>query len=334
MEKADIWSSEEKSVIDSVSKQLINSGKETEHAQLHKNLTAVKYQAEALSLYPSILKSNHLGDVKRTVETLVKVLSEKYRDEDVFVMPTKAVLGKSIEIGKINLLYLVNRLAEAVSDDCSLQEEIFGFIMNRMLSIMTEDVLLELLGEPIRTELKEKAAKKLAEIWESRDTQVSNSFPELRKMWLIRRESMPVFGTLLGTHEYISLYKNADEICRNYVLHASTYPNEASALEEFLFGLSFEELGIVKKALSNSSKGCVKREEVASILGKESIYLSIKNDDPLELYRFFNHRRKRAISRWHAKSNGPRRTFEEYFMAYILAQNTSEESKKTQMISE
>ncbi len=319
MNITDIWTLKESAILEKVSKHLASRKMSKESSQFRKTVTAIEHQTKAFSLYPSILQSNQMGDSKRDIESLIAILSKRYRDEDIFVMPTKATLGRSIEVGKINLLYMANHLACASKPGIRIQKEVYGSIMNRLLSLMVEDVLLEILSEPIENNIKEGAAKKLADIWENRISTDKVFIPELRKMWLIRRESIPVFGTLLGTHEYISLYKNTEQTCRSYILHASSFANEAAALEEFLFGLSYEELRIVKKRLADSTKGCIRREEITDILKKESIYLSSEIEDPMELYRFFNHRRKQAVSRWYTKSRGPRRTFEEYFMAYILS---------------
>jgi len=89
-------------------------------------------------------------------------------------------------------------------------------------------------------------------------------------------------------------------------------------LEEFLFGLNFEELCNIKKAMVSSGKCCIDRDEVQKIIGNDKLFFFDSSGDPLELYRFFNHRRKRALSRRHAGMRGPIRTFEENFMAFLL----------------
>lgn len=319
-----IWTEQEQALLHRVSDHLVRAERPDDLRVLQKYLAALDCQADALSHYPSITESSRIGGSERNIDTLVAALGERYPDEDVFVMPTKAILGRCLEIARINLLYMVRYLMRSLMDDATVQNEIYGCIMNHMLSVMTEDVLLQILGDPVRNDVKALAAPVLARMWERRVSAEAHSFsPELSNMWLMRRNLTPIFGTLLGTHEYISLYQNVDALCRDYILLASKVPDEASALEEFLFGLPYEELNIVKQYLSQQKKTSIHRADVAKVLGKESIYLSNRMDDPLELYRFFNYRRKRAVSRQLTRSQGPVHTFEENFMRHLLLRGDS-----------
>ncbi|NLL12774.1 MAG: hypothetical protein GX267_05170 [Fibrobacter sp.] len=321
MVKKEMWTPEETSFLNAACEKLAQSGMVDLYKKLDENLVALEHQANALALYPSILDSNRLGGTERNLETLVSALSDRYREEDVFVLPTKAILGRSYEIGKINIFYMLKRISVLLPKNIDILggEDPLSFVMNRMLSIMTEDVLLDLLSDNVFKAAKPVAAKALAEIWERRISADSISFnPELRKMWLIRQSSVPIFGTLMGTHEYIALCKQADDVCLKYIMHSSDVPDEASALEEFLFGLNYEELCDIKKTMASSGKTCIDRDEVKKIIGNDRLFFFDSSGDPLELYRFFNHRRKQALSRRHAGMRGPIRTFEENFMAFLL----------------
>lgn len=322
MNQQSLWTNEEHALLCMVSEHLIRENRTGDLQILQNNLTALNCQADALSLYPSITEGSQISGSVRSIDTLVAALGKKYPDEDVFVMPTKAILGRCIEISRINLLYMVCYLVRPIDTNSALKDEIFSYIMNHMLSVMTEDVLLQILGDPTRNDVKDAAAPVLAQIWEKRLSVAAHSFsPELSNMWLIRRNLIPVFGTLLGTHEYISLSQQVDVLCREYIFRASEFPDEAAALEEFLFGLPFEELNIVKEYLLRSKKTCINRNDITTILDKDSIYLSNTVDDPLELYRFFNYRRKWAVSRQYTRHQGPIHTFEENFMRYLLMAN-------------
>ncbi len=323
MNQESVWSPEEDALITMISKRLIHENQISDYQIMQKNLAALKYQFDALSLYPSITECSQISGSTRNIDTLVAALGENYRDEDVFVMPTKAMLGRCFEISRINLLYMLYHLVCPIDAGSPHKDDIFGFIMNHMLSVMTEDVLLQILGDTTRNDAKDLAAHVLARIWEKRLSAAAHSFsPELHNMWLIRRNLIPVFGTLMGTHEYITLYQDVDIMCRDYILRATEFPDEAAALEEFLFGLPFEELNIVKDYLFRSGKTSACRDDIVRILGKDSIYLSNQVDDPLEIYRFFNYRRKCAVSRQHTRNNGPICTFEENFMRYLLPRKT------------
>ncbi|HPD48250.1 MAG TPA: hypothetical protein P5279_01550 [Anaerohalosphaeraceae bacterium] len=323
MNQQSIWTDEEEALIGTVLERLVSEDRADDCQVMRKNLAALECQFDALSLYPCIAECSRISGSERNIDTLVAALGNKYPDEDVFVVPTKALLGRCFEVSRINLLYMVGHLVPP-SDAASaaIRDEAFRYIMKHMLDVMTEDVLLQILGDPMQNDAKGPAANVLAQIWEKRASAQRHAFsPELSNMWLIRRNVIPVFGTLAGTHEYISLYQDVDGVCRDYIMRATQYDEEAAALEEFLFGLPFEELEIVKSGLLRSKKPCANREDIVRILGKDSIYLSSKAEDPLEIYRFFNYRRKCAMSRRYTQSNGPVCTFEENFMRYLLLKN-------------
>ena len=65
----------------------------------------------------------------------------------------------------------------------------------------------------------------------------------------------------------------------------------------------------------------IDQADIKRLLGKESIYLSERGEDPLELYRFFNYRRTCAARRKYGGGSGPTRTFEENFMRFLLERN-------------
>lgn len=322
MESPEIWTEDERKLLDLVMTELRREERRHDLKILDDNLEALRLQAEALSLYPAITEETRVSGSGRNVDTLVAALGERYHDDDVFVMPTKALLGRTFELSRINLLALVRRLLGPGDAGRSSRGYVESAMLARLLAVMTEDVLLEILGYERDKELRRRAAHVLARIWDRRLEALGHPFiPELADMWLMRRNLIPVFGTLLGTQEYISLYLTVDEVCQDYIERATGAPDEAAALEEFLFGLPFEELRDVKRHLDSAGLASIGQTDVKRLLHKESIYLSERGEDPLELYRFFNHRRKRAARRKYGGGPGPVRTFEENFMRFLLERN-------------
>jgi hypothetical protein len=319
-----LWTASEKAMVDTIVSRVDNAGLTNLREQIDESLKALEYQAKALSLYPSILQSNKLGGSERNLKTLVTVLLERYRDDDIFVLPTKAILSRSFEIGKINFLYMLYHACSVLKEhNIVIEENPYDAINLKIISIMTERVLLDLLSYDNRDTVRETAATTLAELWEGRITPESMLFtPELRNMWLIRKTITPVFGTLLGTHEYFSLFRNADEKCRRYIMFSTSIPDEMFALEEFLFGLTYEELHTVKSELNRQERSLFNKNDIAELIGHKSLFFmnTDQNPDPIELYRFYNHRRSKAAARRELMHNGPTRTFEENLMAFFLSE--------------
>ncbi len=324
MNRIELWTASELVIVDAIVAHVENSGLTSLKEQIDESLKALEYQAQALSLYPSLLQSNRLGDSERNLQTLVTVLLERYKDDDIFVLPTKAILSRSFEIGKINFLYMLYHACSLLKDHTvTIKEDTYDAISLKIISVMTERVLLDLLSDVNRDHVRVTAATTLAELWEGRITPESILFnPELRSMWLIRKTITPVFGTLLGTHEYFSLFRNADENCRRYITYSTSVPDEMFALEEFLFGLTFEELYAAKNELNRQGRSLFNKDDMAGIVGHKSLFFmnTDQNPDPIELYRFYNHRRNKAAARRELKHTGPTRTFEENLMAFFLSE--------------
>ena len=100
---------------------------------------------------------------------------------------------------------------------------------------MTEDVLLDLLVVHCAAVQKLLQQPHWLRSGEGRISAESIAFsPELRNMWMIELNSISLQYSF-GDSEYISLCKNADKVCLEYIYHASEFPDESSALEEFLF---------------------------------------------------------------------------------------------------
>jgi hypothetical protein len=323
MNHIELWTVSEQIMVDTIVAHVENTGLTSLRDQINESLKALEYQAMAISLYPSILESNRLGGSERNLQTLVTVLLDRYSDDDIFVLPTKAILSRSFEIGKINFLYMLYHACSLLKEyDVEIKENPYEAISLKIISIMTERVLLDLLSDVNRDSVRATAAATLAELWEGRITPESMLFnPELRSMWLIRKTITPVFGTLLGTHEYFSLIRHADENCRRYIMYSTSVPDEMYALEEFLFGLTYEELHIAKSELDKQGRSLFNKEDMAGIVGQKSLFFMNKgqNPDPIELYRFYNHRRNKAAARRELIHDGPTKTFEENLMVFLLS---------------
>jgi len=107
MNNSELWTESELGMVNTIVSHVDNAGLTNLREQIDESLKALEYQAKALVLYPSILQSNNLGGSERNLQTLVKVLLDRYSDDNIFVLPTKAILSRSFEIGKINFFYML-----------------------------------------------------------------------------------------------------------------------------------------------------------------------------------------------------------------------------------
>ncbi|GHU59443.1 hypothetical protein FACS189444_4750 [Spirochaetia bacterium] len=90
------------------------------------------------------------------------------------------------------------------------------------------------------------------------------------------------------------------------------------ALEEFLFGLSYEEILEVRSRLARFGVLAVDHNEIRSYLGSKPGYTITKNADPRAIYDFYIDRRDAAAFRRQGSASGPRRTLEELYLKHRL----------------
>jgi hypothetical protein len=91
------------------------------------------------------------------------------------------------------------------------------------------------------------------------------------------------------------------------------------ALEEFLFGLSFEEIQTVRSRLTSFGIAAVNNDEIRSFLGKKPAYDIVTGSDFRAIYNFYMDRREAALLRKRIGTPGPQRTLEEIYLRYRIA---------------
>jgi hypothetical protein len=144
--------------------------------------------------------------------------------------------------------------------------------------------------------------------------------PALDALWNARDSSPPAFGTMNATSELLRLtIAMSNEWQEFLVAHVAT--NETRwAMEEFLFGLSYEELLSVRATLVSSGINAIGHDEIPSYLGSRPAYGIINSSDYRAIYNFYVDRRDTARYRQRLAVPGPGRTLEEIYLRYRIAQ--------------
>lgn len=285
------------------------------------NEEALQDLALAISKYPSIFGTQSLGRESRSVDTLVDNLQFHDVMDLLLHVPTKALLGKSFSIAKINFFYMIYYITQEHVQVDSLLDLIMDAISSSVFTIMAEEVFLAiLLDRKIAKHIKNNAGYLLVNIWEYRiDHGVTEFAPVLNKIWQTRKELKPAYGTMLGISELLRMAENNSTIWMNYLQHDELSDDEVSALMEFLLGLTYEEMKMLRNNMERTGKSCLDENEMDIILGERKIYPEYRYDDPRELFKSYRHRHKNASFRFRAGLEGPKKTLEEYIMCYLLS---------------
>ena len=316
-----VLTEKEEELIESIKAVLISLNDKEEVAKITTNVNALKELAGTISLYPSILRNQNLGKASRSVETLVNNLCLREESDLIFNIPTKAILGQGFSVAKINFFYMLFYLTFGIDRLGYLIEDIFDVIKKNIFSIMAEDVFLSIISDKnIDIDTRNIAAYLLANIWEYRIYQGVREFaPVLSNIWRARGKISPSYGTMLGVTELFMMSDSLDQVWMKFLQRENLESDEIHSLQEFLMGLSYEELCVLSEAMEKNRQCAISREGIEGILGKKTVYSEYRADDPREFYRFYNQRKNNASHRTKASLPGPKKTIEEYMMRFLLS---------------
>jgi hypothetical protein len=318
-----LFSQEESSSIDYVIDILNHKKNIEEISNIEINKQALQEIANSISKYPSIFHEQHLGKTKRTIETLINSLCSDVQKDIRFHIPTKAVLGNAFIISKINFFFMLYYISIENPELCDSKDKFKDIIKNLIYSMMAEEVFLSIIEDKVvLKDIRIKAGYLLSNIWEYRLNHGIKEFaPILSHIWKARASLLPTFGTMLGFSELFKISENVESSFFSFLQRDELTDHEVQSIEEFIFGLSYEETEKIQKDMSVKGKSTVSQTDIEKTFGIR-IYPEYDQDDPREIYRSFTHRKINARNRARFNLPGPQKTLEEYLMCYLLFNNS------------
>ncbi len=316
-----LFNEEEEGIISTIVGGLERLGRPQELETIANNRAALEELARAISLYPSILESHQLGNSCRSIESLVTALCEKAVPDMILHIPTKAILGRGYSIAKINFLIMLKYIVCDIEGLRAHGPSLNAMIAGNVSGITAEEVYISILEDmSVPVHVRSNAAYLLAHTWEYRlGYEVREFAPILGAIWRAREKLIPNFGTMLGFSELFLISDNIEAAWFDFLLRDRLSEEEIFALEEFIFGLAYEEIVSVRAGMAERGKTSLSRGEVDDFIESKHMH-EYSSDDPRELYRSFRDRKLRARYRARARLAGPRKTLEEYLMCFLLAQ--------------
>ena len=260
---------------------------------------------------------------RRSSEALIDLLC-RVPDYDLDLhVPTRAVLGQAYVVVKINFLKALSYALESVEpteDARNLDDEVQLELGQSIYSKLAEELFISIVTtRDASPEAKTNAAKALFLIWEDRLLiEIDDFAPALESMWSARNRVRPVLGAMLGTHEIFRLLHEASDARFVDYFHEDDVPEEQlQAFEEFLFGLSHEEI----TRLRAQPGGPVSAAEAERLLGNRSSSMTPQGG-PQAFYSSYKKRRFNAQYRTMTQTSGPKKTAEEYVTTAFLRRGT------------
>lgn len=279
----------------------------------------IRRLSDAFYGYPSILDPRGSGEDLQSVRTLVETLFHGGIDHTV-LLPTKVVVGRSFMIAKFNLFGFLRKLCRRWHSCDDFRDELQRHWERIIFSLLLEDVYQVIIERADYDEgIRRRAAIDLINLWEHRfDGKVTEYAPTLVDLWSVRRRITPVFGTMMGTMELMRLSSVLPDRWHHFMARHAEDDEVVYALEEFLFGLSYEDLLTVREDMRRRHVSVIDRGELSRIPGIDMIGDEVTSVDPREMYRFYQDRTTRAGRRRISGNAGPTRTLEELLLIDML----------------
>jgi hypothetical protein len=292
----------------------------TEAELLRAHLERLGRAANLVELSPPILGSWEARRVaKGNSETLLELLcAVPDWDLDLHV-PVRVVFGQAYLIAKINFLKAVRYGLEAANAPEQLltrtEDELGQSIYSKLAEELFISIATDTRGE--RT-VKVAATRSLFRIWEERlKSEIDDFAPVLESVWHARNKLRPVIGTTLGTTEFFRLLHDCSDTRFLEYFEDDVPEEQIQAFEEFLFGLSWEQISSLRARMRAENTSAVSREDASGALSRPGSWAP-RDDGPQALYTSYKKRRVKAQYRVMTSAPGPRKTAEEFVMTAFL----------------
>jgi hypothetical protein len=288
--------------------------------QVERRFDCLRRLGDAVSLYPSLRKTQYLQGIARNEEQLIEALCSFSSASHMLHIPTKVVAARSYLVAKYHAFSLLAMLSSGQNDFlASIKRVIFSLIS----TLMAEEVYLSCLEEPtFSREIKTEIANDLVNLWDTgSDLRAIRHLPALENLWAAREAAPPIFGTMDGNSELLRISIEMGNDWGDFLMEESTSDETQQALEEFLFGLSYEEIRQIRSRLAHFGISAVDYNEIRSYLGSKPAYSFARPGELRAVYDFFVERREAARFRMRTSTPGPCHTLEELYLRYrILAE--------------
>lgn len=311
-----VLSDAENDLVGKVSEWLKNNSPDDYQLALEQ-FTRLQNLGAVISEYPSIREAQFLNGVLRNEGQLAESLLAFSSSSHLLHIPTKVVALRSFLVAKFHAFSLLNYL---VDENAELSTAIRNAAFSVICTLMAEDVYFTCLEDPgFSQKTRASIADDLIALWDSgQDRRSIHYLPALSALWIARDSAPPCFGTMDGNSELLRLSMDMEDQWQEFLIEESTNNETRWALEEFLFGLSYEEIQQVRSRLKRFGIGAIGYDEVRSYLGSKPSYELVNSRDPRAIYSFFIERRDACNLRKRMSAPGPLHTLEGIYLKYRI----------------
>ncbi len=285
------------------------------------NLDRISRIRDAMVAYPPVLAESTLGSRQRGLGTLVELLANATDADFEMFLPMRAMVWRSLTMARLNFWRLLRYLADEIEPDDDDLAVIIDRRVHACVYLKLVDELLTSLAmdEEVPRPLRNEVVGSMTSLWDSTPSDaVQQFFPLLEAVWEARRKIFVSVGTMLGVSEIMKLLQAgcAPQFV-DYFARARMTQDEGSAFQEFLIGVTTEQLTDLESFMQGSGRTCLSPEEAQQALGINAIP-SDNHQAGVSAYQFHRERHLQSAARRLRSLPGPKHTAEEYMLMYFL----------------
>jgi hypothetical protein len=315
---------EEEELLVGKAEELLKEENSEYYTILHERFRRLRNLGAAVFDYPSIKETKYVRDILIDEHHLTESLLAFSSASHLLRIPSKIAALRSYLIAKFHAFALLSKLA-GKNKDLYVPARDISFSV--VFTLMAEEVYFSCLEDPaFSNTTKNRLADDLILLWDSGTDQRSiRHLMALSSLWTARDSSPPIFGTMDGYMELlrISISMDTNTEWEDFLKEESTNDETRWALEEFLFGLTYEEILQVRNRLKRYGVSAVNYGEVRTYLDSKPVYSVVNENDPRAIYDFFVERRDTCLLRKKVTAPGPLHTLEEIYLKYrIILEST------------
>jgi hypothetical protein len=271
----------------------------------------------AVFAYPSIRDTQFLKGIIRDETKLAESIQSFSSYSHPLHIPTKVIAMRSFLVAKFHAFSLLLYLTAGRDD---FHEEVRTVIFSIISTLMAEAVYFTCLEDTgFSHKTKSSLVDDLIALWDSGvDHRGIRHLSALSSLWIARDAAPPIFGTMNGTTELLRITMEMEGDWREFLKEESSNDETRWALEEFLFGLSWEEIQQVRSRLMRSGINAIGYNELRAYLDSKPSYSVVDDRDPRAIYDFFIERRNVCTLRKRLSAPGPAHTLEEIYLKYRI----------------
>ncbi|MBI2571664.1 MAG: hypothetical protein HYV63_32035 [Candidatus Schekmanbacteria bacterium] len=272
---------------------------------------------------PSLYLESTLVASRRSVDTLIDHMIRVGPLATELDLPLKASLARDFVLAKAQVLREARLAVEGLDPPCdpALADRLRLEAAQSVHTLLAEELLTRiLLDGGVAEAAKRRAATWLIHFWDdSPRVEVGDFCPLLEAAWKARNAVIVDFGTLMGNVEVLRLLAAAsDDRFIDAFIGETSNPESYLAFDEFLFGLTFEQLRLLRSRMAEQRRAAVDRQWVSGVLGVSAEDLFAPIGSPRLMFREYRRRQMAATLRRIQGTPGPHRTAETILLLFLL----------------